>query len=109
MNTLEQRIRDCMVTPFAGVWIEMNAVKEYTAFTSVTPFAGVWIEMYDPELLTNIPSSLPSRECGLKCVTHHPSSAWTFVTPFAGVWIEIYHLRKTTLKQPRHSLRGSVD
>ena len=34
------------VTPFAGVWIEIRASNEYTAFVSVTPFAGVWIEIY---------------------------------------------------------------
>ena len=48
-----------MVTPFAGVWIEISS--------QVTPFAGVWIEISSKQNNTG------------RCE----------VTPFAGVWIEI--------------------
>ena len=34
-----------MVTPYAGVWIEMGKILESITIQSVTPYAGVWIEM----------------------------------------------------------------
>ena len=34
-----------VVTPFAGVWIEIKLQKENEKLTAVTPFAGVWIEI----------------------------------------------------------------
>ena len=34
-----------MVTPFAGVWIEMVFVYCEECGVAVTPFAGVWIEI----------------------------------------------------------------
>ena len=33
------------VTPFVGVWIEMDIVDKYSGKSSVTPFVGVWIEI----------------------------------------------------------------
>ena len=55
-----------MVTPFAGVWIEIVIFPVSCDTPVVTPFAGVWIEMYLlPIFLSSLPS-LPSRECGLK-------------------------------------------
>ncbi len=57
-----------MVTPLAGVWIEM--------FTSLTPAASCsW--------------SLPLRECGLKFNEEICPASAASVTPLAGVWIEI--------------------
>ena len=56
----------------------------------VTPFAGVWIEIQDKapgKAMTYV--SLPSRECGLKCKYSGRSNRRRNVTPFAGVWIEI--------------------
>ena len=34
-----------MVTPFAGVWIEIAMAPMLGMYRAVTPFAGVWIEM----------------------------------------------------------------
>ena len=34
-----------MVTPFAGVWIEIAIPQLLIASVCVTPFAGVWIEI----------------------------------------------------------------
>ena len=34
-----------MVTPYAGVWIEIGKKTVLTARTTVTPYAGVWIEI----------------------------------------------------------------
>ena len=33
------------VTPFAGVWIEIQTSERVKHKVSVTPFAGVWIEI----------------------------------------------------------------
>ena len=77
------------VTPFAGVWIEIESVQPEWQEGCVTPFAGVWIEIIrlcrEPNgasrhplrggvdrNLTNafreLPGGLspPSRGCGLK-------------------------------------------
>ena len=56
-----------IVTPYAGVWIEIAIVKVRKKSDFVTPYAGVWIEM--PRGLLRYPKSdksLPTRECGLK-------------------------------------------
>ena len=56
-----------MVTPFAGVWIEITFTFAPSISTFVTPFAGVWIEILEIALsLLGSGRSLPSRECGLK-------------------------------------------
>ena len=34
-----------MVTPFAGVWIEISLYPVTNCMHHVTPFAGVWIEI----------------------------------------------------------------
>ena len=34
-----------LVTPFAGVWIEINLPDHLNNLFPVTPFAGVWIEI----------------------------------------------------------------
>ena len=56
-----------MVTPFVGVWIEINKTVLSALSFSVTPFVGVWIEILC--MIGNrlkMMSSLPSWECGLK-------------------------------------------
>ena len=75
-----------VVTPFAGVWIEIFAHLSTICQPVVTPFAGVWIEMIRKDRYTQTRWSLPSRECGLK-----------LSCPYL------------PLLQKRHSLRGSVD
>ena len=65
---VEMCIRDSLVvTPFAGVWIEMYSQSSLAPCVSVTPFAGVWIEI---------------------SYSGH-SAQYSYVTPFAGVWIEM--------------------
>ena len=78
-----------MVTPYAGVWIEMGKILESITIQSVTPYAGVWIEIrVSPSSVIKL-WSLPTRECGLKspqsCICIYDRT----VTPYAGVWIEI--------------------
>ena len=36
-----------MVTPLAGVWIEIIKVRCEICYNLVTPLAGVWIEIAD--------------------------------------------------------------
>ena len=55
------------VTPYAGVWIEIEQTKAVDDEITVTPYAGVWIEIF---------------------IRSFPKHAM-FVTPYAGVWIEI--------------------
>jgi len=56
----------CIVTPCAGVWIEIESVTEKIIKVLVTPCAGVWIEIRDSLSITTWLLSLPVRECGLK-------------------------------------------
>ena len=56
------------VTPFVGVWIEIERMGLHSRCRRVTPFVGVWIEIFSGE---------PAE------INH-----W-IVTPFVGVWIEM--------------------
>ncbi len=76
-----------MVTPFAGVWIEILRSAISCAFLRVTPFAGVWIEILSKPVVFVAGS----------------------VTPFAGVWIEINLGAIEAARKTRHPLRGGVD
>ena len=64
-----------MVTPHAGVWIEIQSPLHIAQAHQVTPHAGVWIEI-------------------LKAVFTRSS---ILVTPHAGVWIEIVNGRMQLL------------
>ena len=76
-----------MVTPLAGVWIEIMKKAPSTESKAVTPLAGVWIEIVLPLLAIFLSS----------------------VTPLAGVWIEIWMTLRQNWKIMRHSPCGSVD
>ena len=54
------------VTPLAGVWIEIDPIIFFPIASIVTPLAGVWIEIAINTLITPADKSLPLRECGLK-------------------------------------------
>ena len=57
-----------LVTPLAGVWIEILLVDGALSFGTVTPLAGVWIEIS----LCGAPRTggpvTPHAGCGLKSV-----------------------------------------
>ena len=55
-----------IVTPIAGVWIEIHQSQEYAKQIDVTPIAGVWIEILVWDEKNPDQPSLPLRECGLK-------------------------------------------
>ena len=57
-----------LVTPYAGVWIEIFEALDRFYSGIVTPYAGVWIEILFTLFNSNkLLVSLPTRECGLKC------------------------------------------
>ena len=45
------------VTPFMGVWIEINYAKYCPDYWQVTPFMGVWIEIIYPRFAPTAPIS----------------------------------------------------
>ena len=56
-----------LVTPLAGVWIEIFLAFHVSRYRFVTPLAGVWIEILSLcEVVHTCELSLPLRECGLK-------------------------------------------
>ena len=75
-----------LVTPYAGVWIEIKIIWNPSKSCDVTPYAGVWIEISIRNIIDVLTTSLPTRECGLK-----------------------YKYSRCNVIAVSHSLRGSVD
>ena len=50
-----------VVTPFAGVWIEIGSLDRTPHGRTVTPFAGVWIEMDVDDLKAELTVGHPLR------------------------------------------------
>ena len=65
--TFSELIVWIVVTPLAGVWIEIWMASQNPLSRLVTPLAGVWIEIMRFSVLVGM----------------------SLVTPLAGVWIEI--------------------
>ena len=63
------------VTPHVGVWIEIFDHLKITELHTVTPHVGVWIEIrsFARSIYHCLSKSLPTWECGLKCLcsVHH--------------------------------------
>ena len=57
---------ETVVTPLAGVWVEIDELEALDQIPAVTPLAGVWVEISLVLLLVCSHASLPLRECGLK-------------------------------------------
>ena len=116
-----------------GVWIEIVTTSNHKEAFSVTPYMGVWIEIKinSPVQVFSF-ASLPTWECGLKCIHKYTSNNFFCVTPYMGVWIEIEAFNATLGNDIRslptwecglkllnklqnhilslsHSLHGSVD
>ena len=85
--SMSYRCTSC-VAPFAGAWIEIDNGSNRITDSAVAPFAGAWIEIqFRSRSSTTRPTSLPSRERGLK----------------------FQLLRMHLISLPCRSLRGSVD
>ena len=63
-------VDELIVTPYAGVWIEIRLHPIPVARDSVTPYAGVWIEIQSVIRYSISYESLPTRECGLKSLAY---------------------------------------
>ena len=97
------------VTPFVGVWIEIEFADEHDYEKSVTPFVGVWIEInFSVVLSGTCKLSLPSWECGLKCLGHCLVRPEFVSLPSWECGLKFFHFFSSCLVF-RHSLRGSVD
>ena len=75
-----------LVTPLAGVWVEIEISSTKGKILKVTPLAGVWVEIVCSDIYRR-----------------HPR-----VTPLAGVWVEILHNHHIPVSHCRHSPCGSV-
>ena len=79
-------------------------------YSGVAPYAGAWIEIRLRQCNHMLePSSLPTRERGLKCSSYRVLRSPVKVAPYAGAWIEITVLMICNAFRRRRSLRGSVD
>ena len=54
------------VVPHAGTWIEILVASEHGQTACVVPHAGTWIEIPDEKSISEIFTSFPTRERGLK-------------------------------------------
>ena len=79
--------------------------------SAVAPHAGAWIETLHVSNLSNLLSSLPMRERGLKRPFRFGSTDFTYVAPHAGAWIETsditseYWLNKMSLHMRERGLK----
>ena len=120
-----------LVTPYAGVWIEIGERRGNHSSYIVTPYAGVWIEIVNNSRLVRQLNVTPYAGVWIEILVILISFPLHLVTPYAGVWIEIpfanvekqdiktslptrecglkYHVFGQPFCTVRHSLRGSVD
>ena len=118
-------VRNNIVTPFVGVWIETSFTFPKRNEFGVTPFVGVWIETNAKVRLFSDITSHPSWVCGLKLIvsihlfhvmlrhTLRGCVDWNLslprrmassrqVTPFVGVWIETRIQSITSMTRTSH-------
>ena len=81
-----------MVTPFAGVWIEIVKCTMRIMLLVSLPSRECGLKFINFTTKDMKAKSLPSRECGLKFHVRDPPFLFCIVTPFAGVWIEMHLL-----------------
>ena len=98
ISDIEQKIRKLLVniavTPFVGVWIEIELSNFSSRSNSSLPSWECGLKCKWKWKINASFLSLPSWECGLKYVKHESDWGQNKVTPFVGVWIEIsYGLR----------------
>ena len=87
MSNDQYQSPSCLVTPLAGVWIEIYITSwKRSAFSCHSPCGSVDWNVYCLAVVLHVPLSLPLRECGLK-----------------------YHCCLNIISDDRHSPCGSVD
>ena len=98
-----------VVTPLAGVWIEILLQKWGNKLFKSLPLRECGLKLQSPTQRFRMLRSLPLRECGLKFTRKQKEDRWILVTPLAGVWIEICQSISLGLSPQSHSPCGSVD
>ena len=79
-----------MVTPLAGVWIEITVLNLQVHMCPLSlPLRECGLKFVDFSDRNRQVTSLPLRECGLKYYSYIFPPVTLCVTPLAGVWIEI--------------------
>ncbi len=81
---------DFLVTPCAGVWIEMSFNCRITERNLSLPVRECGLKSAFYCIPGSNMWSLPVRECGLKFLVQYITPSAFHVTPCAGVWIEIH-------------------
>ena len=79
----------CLVTPYAGVWIEIFEKEIVITESESLPTRECGLKSEFTVLVVSPSPSLPTRECGLKYYKKQIRNQLLQVTPYAGVWIEI--------------------
>ena len=74
----------------------------------VTPFAGVWIEIILPSKNSTVTLSLPLRECGLKWVRRESERERDWSLPLRECGLKLSYVVDDS-GNIGHSLCGSVD
>ena len=94
-----------LVTPFTGVWVEIDNYREKKGAANVTPFTGVWVEIDVDIIFTNKKNgSRPSRACELKCVFEFKSWAVNRSRPSRACELKLnWMILKTLLYKSRPS------
>ena len=87
MPVLRRPLYSWPVAPYAGAWIEIDAIESYSNIAQVAPYAGAWIEINST----------------------HVQPFMLFVAPYAGAWIEMLSTRPQARSTPSRTLRGCVD
>ena len=62
----EQPVHVADVAPYAGAWVEIMLPQLLQMGIQVAPYAGAWIEIHFSIIASQMASSLPTRERGLK-------------------------------------------
>ena len=78
-----------VVTPRAGVWIEISRFLLYLITPDVTPRAGVWIEIKKKSVRKSSSQVTPRAGVWIEICINGIFLDELGVTPRAGVWIEI--------------------
>ena len=88
------------VTPFVGVWIEINVNRIKRTYIKSLPSWECGLKYTTVARGDGEQRSLPSWECGLKSDNGHCRLSVYLVTPFVGVWIEILFYPFSYLPRP---------
>ena len=78
-----------IVTPRAGVWVEIPRMQAPEPTRQVTPRAGVWVEINEKEARNEAKYVTPRAGVWVEIIHEGQDRSVEGVTPRAGVWVEI--------------------